>query len=180
MSLNSIISKTVPLSIIMGLLAVTTVSFTSVNSANAATQCKKAIGSYGMYYYKKSKAKTSAVGRWEKKTAIQHGIGLSFWNNAKKRSNVCQKQANNTWRCFAIGTPCQTKTVCKPKLKKHGMYYYNKQKAQSSAKGRWEKQAAIQYGVKYSFWNSAKARKFKCKKQPNNTWRCAAIAKPCH
>ncbi len=180
MSLNSIISKTVPLSILMGLLALSSVSFTSVNSANAATQCKKAIGSYGMYYYKKTKAKSSAEGRWEKKTAIQHGIGLSFWNNAKKRSNICKKQANNTWRCFAIGTPCQTKTVCKPKVKKHGMYYYNKQKAKSSAKGRWEKQAAIQYGVKYSFWNNAKVKNYKCKKQPNNTWRCLAIARPCH
>ena len=180
MALNSITSKSVSLSIITAVLAVATVSFTSLSSANAATICKKPTLSYGMYYYKKSKAKTSAIGRWEKKTAIQYGVGLSFWNNAKKRSNVCQKQANNTWRCLAIGTPCQTKKTCKPKLKKHGMYYFNKQKAKTSAKGRWEKQAAIQYGIKYSFWNNAKLNHFKCKKQPNNTWRCLAVAKPCH
>lgn len=175
MSINSIITKTLPLTI----LAALALNLTTVNMANALTQCKNPVGSYGMYYYKKATAKSSAVGRWEKKTAIQHGIGLSFWNNAKKRSNICKKQANNTYRCFAIGTPCQTKTVCKPKLKKHGMYYFNKQQAKSSAKGRWEKQAAINYGVNYSFWNKAKAKNFKCKKQPNKTWRCKAIAKPC-
>ena len=153
-------------------------SLTTVK-ASALTQCKKPIGSYGMYYFNKQKAKTSAIGRWEKKTAIAHGIGLSFWSNAKKRSNVCKKQPNNTWRCFAIGTPCQTKTICKPQLKKHGMWYFKKAKAKTSAIGRWEKQAAINYGVNFSFWNNAKAKSFKCKKHDNNTWRCEARAKPC-
>lgn len=152
----------------------------SAASAQAVTQCKNPIGSYGMYYFNKAKAKSSAVGRWEKKVAIKHGIGLSFWNNAKKRSNVCKKQANNTWRCFAIGTPCQTKKVCKGLLKKHGMWYFNKAKAKSSARGRWEKQAAIKHGVSYSFWNNAKSKSYNCKKHSNNTWRCEARAKPCH
>lgn len=163
--------------------AVFTIAMLSLSSASAVQAkeiCKQPIGEYGMYYFKQAKAKSSAVGRWEKKVAIKHGIGLSFWKNAKIRSNVCKKQANNTYRCFAIGTPCQTKTSCKPAVKKHGMYYFNKQKAKSSAKGRWEKQAAIQHGVNYSFWNSAKKKNFNCKKQANNTWRCLAIARPCN
>ncbi|GJM03415.1 MAG: hypothetical protein DHS20C08_19160 [Rhodomicrobium sp.] len=156
------------------------ISLSLTAGAKAGKICKQPTGEYGMYYYKKAKAKSSAIGRWEKKVAIKHGIGLSFWNNAKVRSNICKKQANNTYRCFAIGTPCQIKTSCKPVLKKHGMYYFNKQKAKDSAKGRWEKQAAINHGVKYSFWNSAKKKHYKCKKQDNNTWRCLAIARPCN
>lgn len=175
MQVNSMIPKFLKLI----LLASVAVSL-NVASSSAATQCKKPVGKYGMYYFNKQKAKDSAVGRWEKQVAINHGIGFSFWNNAKKRSNICKKQANNTYRCFAIGTPCQTKKICKPLLKKHGMWYFNKNKAKSSAKGRWEKQAAIKYGVKFSFWNNAKSKSYSCKKHDNNTWRCQAIAKPCH
>ena len=175
MSLNSISSKPFKL-FFLALMALGL----STSASHAVTQCKNPVGEYGMYYFKKSKAKTSAIGRWEKKTAIKHGINFSFWNNAKKRSNVCKKQPNNTWRCFAIGTPCYTKKVCKSKLKKHGMWYFNKQKAKDSAKGRWEKQAAIEHGVSYSFWSNAKGKGFKCKKHDNGTWRCLARAKPCH
>jgi len=172
---NSIIPRLLKLAI------VSTLAFSfAPGTSSAATQCKNALGEYGMYYYKEQKAKSSAVGRWEKKAAIKHGIGLSFWKNAKTKSNVCKKQANNTYRCFAIGTPCQTKKLCKPTLKKHGMWYTKKEKAKSSAIGRWEKQAAIHHSVKYSFWNNAKTKSFSCKKHQNNTWRCEAIAKPCH
>lgn len=175
MSLNSITTYTSKLTALIFIL-----TSLGAGSTIAATQCNQPIGEYGMYYFNQNKAKSSAIGRWEKKVAIKHGIGASFWNNAKTRSNVCQKQANNTYRCFAIGTPCQTTTTCKPKLSQKGMFYYKKQQAKDSAKGRWEKQAAIQHGVNFSFWNSAKQKSFNCKKQPNNTWQCTAIAKPCH
>ncbi|CAN0495044.1 unnamed protein product, partial [Scytosiphon promiscuus] len=85
MTINSIIRYCLKLTVLSAILL-------GANNAPAfsKTQCKNPIGSYGMYYYKKQKAKTSAEGRWEKKTAIKHGIGLSFWNNAKKRSNICK------------------------------------------------------------------------------------------
>lgn len=175
MKLNSITSRALKVIILTSMA----LSFTAVK-ASAITQCKNPVGSYGMYYFNEQKAKDSAVGRWEKKVAIEHGIGFSFWNQAKKQSNVCKKQSNGTYRCFAIGTPCQTKNVCKPMLKKHGMWYFNKEKAKTSAIGRWEKQAAIEYGVSFSFWNNAKTKSFGCKKHDNNTWRCEARAKPCH
>lgn len=155
------------------------ISYATVTSANAKTICKPAVPEYGMFYVKKSKAKTSAIGRWEKKVAIKHGIGSSFWKNAKKRSNICKQQPNGTFRCLAIGTPCKTVKVCKPLLVKKGMYYHNKAKAKASARGRWEKQAAIQHGIGSSFWKNAKQKKMACKQQPNNSWRCTAIAKPC-
>ena len=152
----------------------------STTTAMAATQCKPKLEKHGMWYYKKDKAKSSAVGRWEKQASINHSIKFSFWNNAKGKSFSCKKYPNNTWRCKAKAKPCANITTCKPLLKKHGMWYYNKNKAKSSAKGRWEKQASIEHGIKFSFWNNAKNKSYKCKKHDNGTWRCEARAKPCH
>lgn len=152
----------------------------TTGSALAATQCKPKLEKHGMWYYDKTKAKSSAKGRWEKQAGINHGIKFSFWNNAKNKSYKCKKHDNGTWRCKAIAKPCANITTCKPLLKKHGMWYYKKAKAQSSAKGRWEKQVSITHGIKFSFWNNAKNKSYKCKKHDNGTWRCEARAKPCH
>ncbi len=161
------------------ILTLTGFAITS-GSALAATQCKPKLEKHGMWYYDKTKAKSSAKGRWEKQAGINHGIKFSFWNNAKNKSYKCKKHDNGTWRCKAIAKPCANITTCKPLLKKHGMWYYKKAKAQSSAKGRWEKQVSITHGIKFSFWNNAKNKSYKCKKHDNGTWRCEARAKPCH
>ena len=144
-------------------LTLTSLALTT-GSALAATQCKPKLEKHGMWYYDKTKAKSSAKGRWEKQASINHGIKFSFWNNAKSKSYKCKKHDNGTWRCKAIAKPCANITTCKPLLKKHGMWYYKKEKAKSSAIGRWEKQASIAHGIKFSFWKNAKSKSFNCKK----------------
>ena len=154
--------------------------------ALAATQCKAPLSKKGMFYFNKNKAISSAQGRWEKKAAIQHGIGFSFWNNAKGKGRSCtstMKNGKKLWNCKLTAKPCKTVKLCKPKLSKAGMFYFNKAKAKSSAVGRWEKKAAIKHGISYSFWNAAKAKNFNCTfkmKNGKKLWNCKAIAKPCN
>ncbi len=154
-------------------------------SASAATQCKTPLSQKGMHYFSKAKAVSSAKGRWEKKAAIKHGIGFSFWNKAKGRSTFCgfkMKNGKKLWNCTLKAKPCKTVKLCKPKLAKAGMFYFDKAKAKSSAVGRWQKQAAINYGMGYSFWNSAKNKNYSCSftmKNGKKLWNCKAIARPC-
>ena len=155
--------------------------------AMAAKQCKSQLNKKGMYYYNKDKAKSSAKGRWEKQAAIKYGIGYSFWNNAGGKGYSCSatmKNGKKLWNCTAKAKPCKTLAkICKPKLSKAGMFYFKKATAVSSARGRWEKQAAIKYGVNYSFWKSAKAKNYTCSfkmKNGKKLWNCTAKAIPCN
>ncbi len=154
--------------------------------AMAAKQCKPQLKKAGMFYFNKDKAKSSAAGRWEKQAAIKHGIGFSFWSNAKGKGYSCtstMKNGKKLYNCIAKAKPCKTVAkVCKSKLSKKGMFYFKKAKAKSSAVGRWEKQSAIKNGIGYSFWSNAKSKSFACSfsmKNGKKLWNCAAKAKPC-
>ena len=154
--------------------------------ALAAKQCKSPVSQKGMFYFKKATAISSAQGRWEKKAAIKHGIGFSFWNNAKGKNTSCtftMKNGKKLWNCKLTAKPCKTVAkICKPKMSQKGMFYFKKATAISSAQGRWEKQAAIKHGIGYSFWKNAKAKNFTCgftMKNGKKLWNCNAHAKPC-
>jgi len=155
--------------------------------ALAAKQCKSQLNQKGMFYFNKNKAKSSADGRWEKQAAIKYGVGYSFLNNAKGKSHGCtftMKNGKKLYNCTTRAKPCKTLAkVCKPKLTKAGMFYFNKDTAKSSAIGRWEKKAAIQHGMNFSFWKGAKGKGFSCSHSMKNgkkLYNCKAIAKPCH
>jgi len=154
--------------------------------AMAAKQCKSPLSQKGMHYYSLNKTMSSAMGRWEKKAAIKYGVGYSFWKNAKGYSRTCthkMKNGKKLWNCTVTARPCKkVAKSCKPKLSQKGMFYFKRAKAKSSARGRWEKKAAIKYGIGYSFWKNAKSKGQACSftmKNGKKLWNCKAYAKPC-
>lgn len=71
----------------------------------------------------------------------------------------------------------------KPMLSVSGKTYYQKQKAQSSAVGRWEKKVVMQHGFDFGKWEKAKKTSFDCDSKfhqgnGKKLWTCKANGKP--
>ncbi|MBW8635878.1 hypothetical protein K1W69_01680 [Hoeflea sp. WL0058] len=144
----------------VGSLGVTT-------QAVAATDIKPTLSVSGKSYYQKEHAKNSAVGRWEKKAVIQHGMNYGKWGQAKQTSFDCnskfhQGNGKKLWTCKASGKPVANVKMCASGKIRARWYHPNKAGAQKGVKDAWEKLAAAEHGMKYSFYKNATNKHFTC------------------
>lgn len=158
------------------------------SDAQAGVKSKPSLSVQGMNYYDKAQAKSSAIGRWEKKAAIKYGLEFSQWGKAKSKGTTCKKKFHRNngrilWTCTASGRPTAKIVTCKGSVSATGTHKSNRSKARSTARENWEKKAAIAHGIKFSFWKNASQKKGFCiKKASGGTHqiRCTYIAKACH
>jgi hypothetical protein len=154
--------------------------------ANAATDVKPMLSVSGKSYYQKQKAKSSAVGRWEKTAIIQHGSGYGKWGKAKKTSFDCnskfhQGNGNKVWTCKARGRPVANVQICVSGKVNAKWFHPNEAGAKAGVRKGWEKLAAGKYGIKYSFYKNAKNKHSTCgvdSKHPGKI-TCTLSATPC-
>lgn len=154
--------------------------------AAAATEVKPMLSVSGKTYYKKGTAKSSAVGRWEKKAVIKHGLKFGNWEDAKKTSFDCdskfhQGNGKKQWTCKANGKPVAKVQMCASGKINAFWYHPTEAVAKASVRDTWEKLAAEKYGVKYSFYKNAKNKHSTCgtnSKYPGNI-TCTLKATPC-
>ncbi|MCK5745446.1 hypothetical protein [Oricola sp.] len=169
------------LAVLAGGIAASTVG------AEAAPKTQPALTVSGKSYYDKQQARSSAVGRWEKQAAIKYGLDFSDWGQAKHKGFLCnedvhKKNGRTLWTCKALGQPFANIKTCKNQSVVAKNTRANKNKAQSETIKTWEKLAAINFGVKYSFWKNASDKSIKCSKQGSGSKQvfvCRYQAKPC-
>lgn len=155
--------------------------------AEAAPQTQPILTVSGKTYYDKQQARSSAVGRWEKQAAIKYGLKFSNWGQAKHKGFSCNERAHKTngrtvWTCKALGQPFSDVKTCKNRSVVAKNTRANKANAQSATIKTWEKLAAVNFGVKYSFWKNASDKSVKCSKQGSGgkqVFECRYQAKPC-
>ncbi|MEO9876749.1 MAG: hypothetical protein ABJM26_21980 [Anderseniella sp.] len=153
--------------------------------AFAAKKTKPMIGAYGKSYYKKAKARSSAVGRWEKRVAIKHGLKFSHWSRAKAKGTSCQSKfhqgnGKKLWTCTASAKPFANIKSCVSGRIVAKWKHPNPAKAKATARNTWEKLTAQNYGIKYSFYKNAKGKSRNCKLVSNGTMTlCTFKATPC-
>ena len=139
----------------------------TATEASAATDVKPMLSVSGKTYYKKDTAKSSAVGRWEKKAVIKHGMKYGKWEKAKKTSFDCdskfhQGNGKKLWTCKANGKPVAKVQMCVSGKIKAKWYHANEAGAKAGVRDAWEKGAAAKHGVKYSFYKNATNKHSTC------------------
>ncbi len=154
--------------------------------AIAETKVKPMLSVSGKSYYKKQKAQSSAVGRWEKKAVIEHGFGFGKWGKAKKTSFDCnskfhQGNGKKLWTCTARGKPVANVQTCASGTISATWYHPTKAGAQSGVRDAWEKLAAGEHGIKYSFYKNAKNKHSICGNDSQFPGKitCTLSATPC-
>lgn len=158
----------------------------SVTQASAANDTKPMLSVSGKSYYQKQQAQKSAIGRWEKKAVIDHGFDYGKWGEAKKTSFDCdskfhQGNGKKLWTCKANGKPVANIKICVSGKIQAKWYHSNEIGAQKGVEDAWEKLAAAEYGIKYSFYKNAKNKHSTCgdDSQFPGKITCSLSAAPC-
>lgn len=169
------------LSVIAGLGSV----FVSMGASGAlaANDVKPLHSAKGKNYYQKSKAKSSAIGRWEKSAAIKHGFDYGGWNKAKSKSVNCNRKfhrgnGKKLWTCTAKAKPVADVVSCKKGFIAAKAIHHTQKDAVKFAHKFWERSAAVKHGIKYSFYKNAKNRSMKCQPEGGKV-QCVFKAIPC-
>ncbi|MFK7901291.1 MAG: hypothetical protein AB8B49_00450 [Nitratireductor sp.] len=156
------------------------------DQAQAATKVKPMLSVAGKTYYNKQTAKSSAVGRWEKKAVIMHGFEFSKWEKAKKTGYNCsskfhQGNGKKLWTCKANGKPVANVQMCTSGKVRAKWYHPNEVGARAGVRDAWEKLAAAEFGIKYSFYKNAKNKHATCGKDSNHPGKitCTLSATAC-
>lgn len=154
--------------------------------AAAATKVKPMLSVSGKAYYKKQKAKSSAVGRWEKRAVIDHGMGFGNWEKAKKTGFDCnqkfhQGNGKKLWTCKAKGKPVANVQMCASGKISARWYHSTEAGAKTGVRDGWEKLAAAKHGTKYSFYKNATNKHSTCgaDSQFPGKITCTLTATPC-
>lgn len=121
----------------------------------------------GKSYYSKQKAKSSAIGRWEKKVGTKHGLVFDNWEDASKKSFDCKRKthqgnARKLWTCIAKARPGSKIAFCASGKVKAKWVHPNEAGAKAGARNDWEKRAAAKHGMKYSFYKNAVHKNSTC------------------
>lgn len=166
---------------VLGLGAAAIAFMTS--QASAAKVAKPMLKTDGMNYYAKPTAKSSAIGRWERKASASYGAQFGGWGRAKKKSVDCrskyhQGNGKKLWTCTAKGKPVAIVLSCKSGSVKATGVKPKQKGAVKWAHRFWARGAAERYGVAYSFVKNAKNKSMKCSKVPNGI-KCVFKAVPC-
>lgn len=158
----------------------------NATEAFAATKVKPMLSVSGKTYYDKQKAKSSAVGRWEKKAVIEHGIGFGKWEKAKKTGFNCnskfhQGNGKKLWTCKANGKPVANIQICASSKINAKWYHSTEAGAKAGVLDAWEKLAAAEHGIKYSFYKNAKSKHSTCGSDSQFPGKitCTLSATPC-
>lgn len=132
-----------------------------------ATTSKPMLKVEGKSYYSKQKAKSSAIGRWEQKAHTKHTAVFKRWEDAHKKSFDCKRKthqgnARKLWTCIAKARPGSKIAFCRFGTLKTKWIHPNEAGAKAGARNAWEKRAAAQHGMKYSFYKNAIHKKSTC------------------
>lgn len=154
--------------------------------AIAANDVKPMLTVEGKTYYKKQTATESAIGRWEKRAVIKHGIKYGKWNDARKTSMDCdskfhQGNGKKLWTCAANGKPVAKIKMCVSAKLKATWYHSTEAGAKAGVRDAWEKGAAQRHGMKYSFYKNATDKRATCgedSKYPGKVV-CTLAGTPC-
>jgi hypothetical protein len=151
--------------------------------ASAANDVKPSLSANGMDYYAKPTAKTSAIGRWERKASAKHGAEYGGWGKAKQKSVNCnsryhQGNGKKLWTCTARGKPVAKVQTCKKGFVTAIGVKPEQKDAVKWAHRFWARGAADMYGVAYSFHKNAKNRSMHCSNK-GSMRKCVFKAIPC-
>lgn len=152
-------------------------------SVQAAIDVKPRVTAKGMFYKNKTKAQSSAQGRWGLKAASKYGAAYGHWGAAKGKSMSCKKTIKSSgakiWNCKASAKPAKKFKLCEGRVNAKGLYYQKSKNALFSARSRWGLKAAAKFGAPFGFWNKAVKRGTKCKRNSNGLVQCKVTAKAC-